>query len=306
MVTDSSENASRSNVVDFFNQNQDPFALIYYAKAFVPINPLMPNPAPTDFGVRTALVTIWFNDPINAAQADSNVTFTNVTSGLTYDAEYHFDIDYLQLYGLLDSFFPYGFRRGFWGPQTTNISTTYLASAASIFTNYVEASLQAGEFPASALWALQYMSPGLNGNLPKRNSDTAWPHAIDGHQTLFSPAWQNAADDDLQVKTNDQFNILTWAQQILDAKQSKGSVPKVIADCPNYIAPNDTGSRVWGANVPRLNQIKQKYDPLCTIHNGKVFASKGCIKVGWANIFADGQGGGQQGSGGERWNGPGW
>lgn len=122
------------------------------------------------------------------------------------------------------------------------------------------------------------MSPGLNGNLPASNADTAWPHATAGHQTLFSPAWSNATDDQLAVQYNDMLNNLTYAQQALYGP--------LLADYPNYIGPDDSGSRVWGENVGRLIEIKQKYDPLCTIHNGRVFASLGCVLRGFGNIFA--------------------
>jgi len=168
-------------------------------------------------------------------------------------------------------------HRGFFGPQTTKISTSYLQSAATTFSAYVEAILSKGQFPATALWALQYMPAGLNGNLPASNADTAWPHAVAGHQTLFSPAWQSAEDDAIMVTSNNLLNQITWKNQ--------AQVGPVLGDYPNYISPGDSGERVWGDNVKRLVQVKQKYDPECTIHNGRVFASLGCVRGGWANVF---------------------
>lgn len=137
--------------------------------------------------------------------------------------------------------------------------------------------LAVGEFPFEALWALQYMSPGLNGNLPASDADTAWPHSVVGHQVLFAPAWKNATNDQLVYQFNDQFNNLTYAQQAMYGPP--------IADYPNYISPDDSGSRVFGANIDRLIAIKEKYDPFCTIHNGRVFASLGCLARGFGNFF---------------------
>jgi len=168
-------------------------------------------------------------------------------------------------------------RRGFWGPQAVNVSSQYLKNAELALSDHVNTLVQRGEFPATALWLIQYMSPGLNGNLPKSNADTAWPHAVAGHQTLFSPAWSLASDDSLAVQANNVLNLLTYAQEAL--------VGPALADYPNYISPGASESRVWGDNVERLIDIKQKYDPDCTIHSGRVFASSGCIRGGWANIF---------------------
>ena len=155
-------------------------------------------------------------------------------------------------------------HRGFFGPQTTKISTSYLQLAAATFTTYIDTILAKGQFPATALWVIQYMPAGLNGNLPASNADTAWPHAVAGHQTLFSPAYQSAEDDGIMVTYNNLLNQITWKNQV--------QVGPVLGDYPNYISPGDSGARVWGDNVKRLTQVKQKYDPECTIHNGRVFA----------------------------------
>ena len=110
-INETSVPQSQSNVVDFFDQNQDPFALIYYATAFLPADPLAPNPDPTTFALRTVLVTLWIGNPLNPSQPSNNATFANVLKGLSFDESYNYNLDYLDLYELLDAFFPYGFRR---------------------------------------------------------------------------------------------------------------------------------------------------------------------------------------------------
>ena len=60
-----------------------------------------------------------------------------------------------------------------------------------------------GEEPASCVFALQYVSPGLNGNPLLSNSDTARPHAVGEYQTLFSPA-RSISDDDGACRPDDE------------------------------------------------------------------------------------------------------
>jgi len=48
---------------------------------------------------------------LNPSQPSSNATFANVLKGLSLDESYTYDLSYLDLYELLDAFFPYGFRR---------------------------------------------------------------------------------------------------------------------------------------------------------------------------------------------------
>ena len=179
---------------------------------------------------------------------------------------------------LVDPFFPEGFRRGFYGPQTSKITASYLENITNQFDSWVTSVLQNGDTPTSAVFVLQYMFPGLNGNLPKSNDATGWPHKDAGHQTLFSPGYSKASTDRVTLDDTAAFNKITHDHQ--------ANVGGFIADYPNYISPDSTGYQVWGDNVPRLIQIKQKYDPFCRIHNGKVFATAACRIGGFANIFA--------------------
>ena len=122
------------------------------------------------------------------------------------------------------------------------------------------------------------MSPGLNGNLPKSNDATGWPHADAGHQTLFSPGYSKISTDALTLEDTVAFNQITHDHQ--------ATVGGPIADYPNYISPDSTGRQVWGGNVERLIRVKEKYDPQCRIHLGKVFGTRACVDHGYANIFA--------------------
>lgn len=57
------------------------------------------------------------------------------------------------------------------------------------------------------------MFPGLNGHLLTSNSATAWPHAVAGRQTLFSPAWSLAQDDGLAANTTEYLNQIKYDRQ---------------------------------------------------------------------------------------------
>lgn len=135
-------------------------------------------------------------------------------------------------------------------------------------------------------WIIQYMSPGMNGNLPKSDAESAWPHSKSGHQTLFSPAWLQAENDQIVLDTNTAYNDLTFARN--------DEVKTPLHDYINYISPpTETkdgrkgwkGTRYWGGNIPRLNQIKEKYDPKCFFHSGPTFGSKGCKAKKLDSVF---------------------
>lgn len=112
-----------------------------------------------------------------------------------------------------------------------------------------------------------------------------------GYQTLFSPSQQNAKNDGLIQTYTNQFTTLVYALQREQGVDIK--------DYPNYISPKQTtgvskvvkgvtgwnGARIWGANVARLNTIKEKYDPRCILNKGYVFSSKTCVSKGKANVF---------------------
>ena len=271
-VADTSLVEAKQNTVQWFDTNDDPFSLVYYANSFGPLN-ITSGP----LGILTSLIGVRFGDPTNPNQKSFDERFAPLINGLELSSNASYAYPYTDLVEVLDSSFPYGYRRGFWGPQTTNITVDYLSQNSGEYDSYIAAQLERGDIPVSAVWAVQYMFPGLDGNLPTSDSATAWPHTVAGHQTLFSPAWNNATDDSFVTGVNDVFNNITRSHQ-------KAQGP-VIADYPNYISPDDTGSEVWGSNVPRLIDIKAKYDPLCRIHNGRVFATAACIRGGWANIY---------------------
>ncbi|KAF2150293.1 FAD-binding domain-containing protein [Myriangium duriaei CBS 260.36] len=262
------------NTVDFFNNNKDPYALMYFVVGYDPVS-IITGPLALD----TVLVTLRFADPYNGNQKTYNETFNPVLAGLNTTTKLSFpNLEYTNVTSLLDPFFPYGFRHGFYGPQTQSITVSYLRRARQIMADYITKSTAANDPPASTVWALQYMYPGLNGNLPVSDCDTAWPHAAAGHQTLFSPTWSLASNDGVMRKFNDRYNSLTRTQQSRSGAH--------IYDYPNYISPGVQASMVWGNNVRRLISVKEKYDPDCRIHQGNVFASKGCLERGSANMYA--------------------
>ncbi|KAI9667868.1 MAG: hypothetical protein M1821_000687 [Bathelium mastoideum] len=263
---------AQENTAEYFATNSDPFSLMYYSVGYYPQNLTTPP-----LSTQMVILGLLFNDPNNPSQPNFTSTFAPLISGITIDYQILYELPFADLTTVATPFFPYGFRRGFWGPQTTNVSASYLASASNVVSEYINGSLARGESPEFAFWNIQFMFPGQNGHAPASDSDTAWPHATSAHQSLFSPAWNRSVDDAFVEGYNDRFNRLTWQRQ--------AQVGGFIADYPNYISPNVTGHRVWGENVGRLIEVKGKYDPECRIHQGRVFASKGCVEGGWADVF---------------------
>ena len=279
-INDEDVDRLRNNTVDFFEHNDDPFSVVYYSFGFLPSSLVDPVPPPSSYASRTLLIALHFGDPTNANQKGYNETFAGVLSGInTTNSVVQTTPYYADLVEIGGAAYPYGFRRGFYGPQTTKISVDYLTNLTDTMNAYISALQARGEHPYSASFVMQYMYPGLNGHLPPSDEATAWPHSVAGHQTLFTPAYLNATDDDLTLQYTDLINQVTYDRQ----KQ----LGEFLGDYPNYISPGVSGHRVWGENVKRLQQVKQKYDPGCLIRNGRVFASYGCIEGGWANVFAE-------------------
>lgn len=277
-IKDEDVSRLRQQTVDFFKSNEDPFSVVYYSFGFLPDN--LNNPTPESYGKRTLLITLHFDDPANPNQPDSTTAFKNLLDGIDLSKGTVISTDYYANLAFVgEAAYPYGYRRGFYGAQTSQIDVDYLANLTDTFWTYVDTLIQRGEHPYSASFVMQYMYPGLNGHLPRSDTDTAWPHAAVGHQTLFTPAYKHAENDELTLTAVADLNEVTYEQQ--------RKVGGFLANYPNYIAPGDSGRRVWGDNVKRLSQIKQKYDPACLIRNGRVFASQGCEMGGWANVFSE-------------------
>ena len=274
VVNQTSWSQAYENTAEYFATNDNPFSLIYWSVGYYP-----QNLTSTPFSTQMVIVSLLFSPPnsTNSTLKSFNETYASLTNGLKIDYQIVYTLPFAELTTVSTPFFPYGFRRGFWGPQTTNVTAPYLARAANITSAYISGSLVRGEIPGFAFWNIQYMFPGLNGHAPASDADTAWPHATSAHQTLFSPAWNKSVDDGFVEGFNDRFNNLTWDHQ--------AKVGPFIADYPNYISPGVSGQRVWGGNVPRLIEVKGKYDSDCRLHQGRVFASEGCVTGGWANVF---------------------
>ena len=264
-----------NNMEKWFEANKDPFAVVYYAVGYLPAQ-VTSGP----LGIYTTIVGYHFNNPEDPAQKSFNATFTPLLTGLTLTYNQQMTIPIAEAPILLTPYFPYGYRRGFWGTQTTKVTADYLKRMSLRFSKYVTDALARGESPYSATWVLQYMSPGLNGNLPPSNDATAWPHAIAGHQTLFSPAWNSSRDDEAVYDALHALNKITYTHQSkLD--------PPFLADYPNYMSPSASGYRLFGGNVRRLIDVKNKYDPWCRLHQGRTFATLACEIGGWANLYPD-------------------
>ncbi|OAA69566.1 FAD binding domain protein [Cordyceps fumosorosea ARSEF 2679] len=275
----------RRQTVDFFRTNDDPFNVVYYSFGYLPQDLSDPT-ARGGYARRTLLITLHFEDEGNPHQRDAEAAFRDLLDGIdTSQSTVLSTGHYANLALVGEAAYPYGHRRGFYGAQTSTIDEAYLANLTDTFWSYIDTLIARGEQPHSASMVMQYMFPGLNGHLPSSDSDTAWPHASVGHQTLITPAYQHAENDALTLSTVRALNDITYAQQ---QHRSIGVVGGgFLANYPNYMAPGDGGCRVWGHNVDRLIQVKEKYDPECLIRNGRVFASPGCLGGGWANVFSD-------------------
>ncbi|KAF8848691.1 hypothetical protein BDZ45DRAFT_262179 [Acephala macrosclerotiorum] len=118
---DDKDNArAQNNTVDFSNTNTNPFSLMYYAVGYVPLN--LSTTDPSTFSTRALLVALRFNDPLNPSQPSYNTTFSKLLAGFTPMYKNVFNSPCVSATQLVDLFFPYSFRRGFYGPQTTKIS----------------------------------------------------------------------------------------------------------------------------------------------------------------------------------------
>ena len=276
-IDDQDGDRMRRQTVDFFENNKDPFSVVYYSIGYLSDQTFAGAPSPESYKNRVAVFAVYFDNPKNPEQPSFNATFAPLFSGVSISNGVVQTTAYANLVAVGDLGFPYGYRRGFYGPQTSKISVDYLEDLAATFFNYTNRLIARGDIPSGANHIVQYMNPGLNGHLPSSDAATAWPHAKAGHQTLFSPAWSSVEDDALSAEANELLNAITYNRQAV--------LGEFIADYPNYISPEAGGRRVWGDNVQRLTQVKQKYDPHCLIRNGKVLASDGCIKGGWANVF---------------------
>ncbi|KAM3551025.1 hypothetical protein MY1884_007948, partial [Beauveria asiatica] len=238
-IKDADVSRLRRQVVEFFKTNKDPFSVVYYSFGFLPDN--LDNPTPESYARRTLLITAHFDDPTSPAQPDNTRAFKSLLDGIDVSRAIVIPADdYSDLVFLGGAAYPYGYRRGFYGAQTSEIDVDYLAKVTDTFWKYVETLIQRGENPYSASFVMQYMYPGLNGHLPKSDGDTAWPHAHVGHQTLFTPAYKHSENDVLTVAAVQELNRITYAQQ--------KKVGSFLANYPNYIAPGDSGCRVWGRN----------------------------------------------------------
>ena len=139
---------------------------------------LTPPPSTGDDITSSVLVScIHFCDPVtNPAQKFWMEIFAPLLKGLKHNKIDIYHTTYANTTYFFDPLCPYGYRRGFWGPQTSNISTSYLESTESEFSAYLKTLTVLGDDPLGSFWTLQYVYPGLNGNLPATADATGWLH----------------------------------------------------------------------------------------------------------------------------------
>jgi hypothetical protein len=253
--------------------------VVYDSFGFLPAT-LVGTPSSSSFATRTTLlITVDFGDPTKPNQLSYNETSAYLLSGINTTGGSVITDRYANLVETGDVAYPHGSRRQFYGPQTTTIDSEYLANLTDTFNADIKDLQQdRGKNSYSHSFVMQYMFIGLDGHLLPSDSPTSWPHAVAGHQTLFTPAYLNASDDGLTLENNAALNQITY-----DRQNQSG---ELLGDYPDYISPNATGHRVCGDNVHRLMDMKQTHDPECLDRNGKVFASAGCVAAGYKNACA--------------------
>lgn len=195
-MDEASEAQLWENTKRFFETNTDPFALLYLSYGYTTSD--FYNPSLDLLGPRTSIIALQFEDPTSAtAQPLFYDIFgnTSLLKGVTTLSEIVNDVPYANVTDVIDPLLPYGLRRGFWGGQTTNVTTDFFQKGKDITKKWVESMVQAGDPPFSGAWIVQYLHPGFSGNLPATDEETAWPHSVAGHQTLFSPGWSLAPND---------------------------------------------------------------------------------------------------------------
>lgn len=284
-VAESSAEESFERTVDFFANHNQKYSLMYYAWGFLPTDLSATDTSPVTYEVKRIMVTITFANAQTKLdkQVNHDNTFGPLLRNLEFTHSQTLQMSIADVTKMAEGFFPYGMRRGFWGPQTSNVSVEFIQSIDNQFGSYIAQAQEARDQPSFSTYVLQYVSPDLGGHLPLHDSETAWPHSVVGHQTLFNPGWLFEETDDIVYAANEAFNGLVYAQQ-QRSSEILPKVPNFLGDYPNYMSPNVSGRRVFGDNIVRLCQVKQKYDPKCLLRSGRVLASEGCLQHGVANL----------------------
>lgn len=157
-------------LLTFFNTNINPFSLMYYTIGYVPLN--LSTTDPSAFYTRALLVALQFKNPTNPSQLSFNSIFSKLFAGFTPTYANFFNVPYVNAIQLVDSFFPYGFCRGLYGPQTTKISAPYLKNITMNMKLYIQSLVDRGEDPATLCLCHAVYVLGLNGHLLTSNPAT--------------------------------------------------------------------------------------------------------------------------------------
>lgn len=115
----------QKQTVSWFQHNKDPFSVVYYSYGYLPST--LHNPTPADYAKRTLLITVHFDDPTQPNQPDNTAAFASLFSGINtkngsvITSKYYSDLVFAG-----QAAYPYGYRRGFYGPQTSQIDVAFL------------------------------------------------------------------------------------------------------------------------------------------------------------------------------------
>jgi hypothetical protein len=278
---------------DFFENNQDPDAfpaLLYYFK-----DPQEPNAV-------VPLRERQFVFQLNAVYFGGNETILNSTFGSFYEGASAISIQKWTLKSLdqyLLTNYPYGYQRIFYGKSHTHSTVDFYNQTFAIYKDTISGMIARGDDPGHTIWVdeceylmpvnrgpeadndvRQDLLPGLNGKLPARDSDTAWPHSRSAHITLTSAEWTNHTNQ-AYIYDREENHMMAYLREF---ERAQGE--PAIYDYPNYLAPFSIASEVWGEdNFVRLLDIKTKYDPQCLFNRGRVFATNACVEKGLATTW---------------------
>ena len=132
-------------------------SLVYWVRGFIP--PSLVDADPAHIGLNEVLVALRFGDPKTPSQPPYNSTFSTLLKGLSPSFQLVMNMKYEETSAGVTAFFPEGFRRLFEGPVVSTISKSFLDKLATRMDQYINESLAKGDPPASAIYALQYVSP---------------------------------------------------------------------------------------------------------------------------------------------------
>lgn len=208
---------------DFFTNNQDPDAapaLLYYYKKAAEPTALVPL-REREFVIQ--LNAIYFGGDM----ARFNESFSQFYANASTISFETWTLQRLDQYLLTN--YPYGYQRVFYGKSHTNSTTDFYDQTFAIYKENINGMMARGEDPGHTIWVDEYLLPGLNGNAPENDADTAWPHSTTSHITLTSAEWTNSSNQEY-IYDRDENYMMAYLREFQDGL---GEAP--IYDYPNYM-----------------------------------------------------------------------